>query len=78
MEILSDNETVQRFDGKLTDYCAIGVQECWRVWPETRTVEVLRLAPEGAAVVAAYEETQSLTSINLPDLIVPVAGCFKP
>jgi Uma2 family endonuclease len=78
VDILSDNETVERFDGKLTDYCAIGVQECCRVWPETGTVDVLRLAREGAVVAAAYEETQSLTSISFPDLTVSVAGFFKP
>ena len=49
-----------------------------RVWPETRTVAVLRLAPGGAVAAASYEETQSLTSISFPDLVVPVAEFFKP
>ena len=77
VEIISDNETAERFDDKAADYCAIGVRECWRVWPETRVVDVLRLAPEGAVLAATYAETQSLTSIIFPDLTVPVASFFK-
>lgn len=54
------------------------LHECWRVWPETRTVELLRLSGEGAEVVATYHETEAARSITFPDLSFPVASIFAP
>ena len=42
-EILSPSNTRRNMDDKLSDYGILGVDECWLVSPEARTVEVLRL-----------------------------------
>jgi Uma2 family endonuclease len=42
-EILSPRNTRRDVDDKLSDYGRLGVEECWLVSPEARTVEVLRL-----------------------------------
>ena len=42
-EILSPSNTRKDMDDKLSDYGRLGVNECWLVSPEARTVEVLRL-----------------------------------
>jgi Uma2 family endonuclease len=76
IEIISDSETEQRIEAKIKDYIAIGVRELWRVWPETRTVEVLRLTPDGPEVAAVYDETQTLQSLTFFDLALPVAAFF--
>ena len=47
VEIISTSETQRRLNDKLTDYVAIGIDECWVVRPEERTVEVLALTPLG-------------------------------
>src|SRR5262249_26251775 len=47
VEILSDSETERSLAAKLADYVTIGVKEAWLVRPERRTVEVVRLAPDG-------------------------------
>lgn len=54
VEIISDSETERLFEEKLADYVAIGVKECWRPWPDSRTVDVLSLAAAGALVAATY------------------------
>lgn len=77
VEIMSDSEREQTFEGKLADYIALGVKECWRVWPATRTVDVLHLTPAGSVTVATYDETQTLQSITFPDLTPRVAEFFK-
>lgn len=76
VEIISDTERRQMIADKIKDYCEIGVLECWRVWPETRIVEVLRLTKKGAEVAAAYDETETIQSITFPDLTVSVASLF--
>ena len=48
VEIISDSETQRILGGKIDDYCAIGVEECWVVRPDARTVE-------GAAIDAGRE-----------------------
>ena len=42
VEILSPSNTRADMEGKLQDYWAIGVQECWLISPEARTIEVLQ------------------------------------
>ena len=76
VEIISDSETEQRVQAKITDYIEIGVRELWRVRPETHTVEVLRLTPDGPKVVAVYDETQTLQSLTFSDLTLSVAALF--
>jgi Uma2 family endonuclease len=77
VEIISDSERESLFAAKVADYTAIGVQECWRVVPEARSVEVLRLAPTGPVSVATYDESQSLHSVTFPVLTVSVADIFQ-
>jgi Uma2 family endonuclease len=76
VEIISDSETENLLQAKLADYVAIGVNEAWVVRPDTRIVEVVRLAPEGPRTVATYDETEALQSITFADLTVPVADFF--
>jgi Uma2 family endonuclease len=76
VEVISDSETQRRVEDKIRDYVAIGVKECWRVWPETRTVEALRLTAKGADTVHTYDETQALQSLAFPDLTLFVAAIF--
>lgn len=76
VEVISDSETKQRVEDKLKDYVEIGVSECWRVWPETRTVEVLRLNAGGYEVAATYGENETVQSLTFLDLKVSVAAIF--
>lgn len=78
VEIISDSETQRILNDKLTDYISIGVNECWVVRPESRTIEVLRLTPNGPQTVAIYDDTQTVTSVVFPTLFVPVADAFAP
>lgn len=78
VEIISDSETQHILNDKLTDYISIGVDECWVVRPESRTIEILRLTPNGPQTVAIYDDTQTVTSVILPTLTVPVADVFAP
>lgn len=47
VEVLSDSETERSIGAKLADYIAIGVLEGWLVRRATRTIDVVRLAPDG-------------------------------
>ncbi|MBV9850389.1 MAG: Uma2 family endonuclease [Armatimonadetes bacterium] len=78
VEIVSDSETQQMLHDKIKDYCAIGVDECWVVRPDARTVEVLRLTPVGSQSVAVCDDTQTAASRVFPALAVPVAEVFAP
>ena len=78
VEVISDTETQRLLESKITDYIAIGVDECWVVRPEARTVEILRLTPGGSLSLGLYDETQSVTSTVFPTLTVPVADFFRP
>jgi Uma2 family endonuclease len=46
IEILSPSNTRADMDSKLQDYWLIGVQECWLVSPEARSIEVLQRGVE--------------------------------
>jgi Uma2 family endonuclease len=76
VEIISDSETEQRLGAKIADYVEIGVDEAWLVRPETRSADVVRLAPDGPIVVAGYREPETLQSLIFPDLSVAVAEFF--
>ena len=78
VEVISNSETQRILEDKLTDYCAIGVDECWVVRPEAQTVEVLALAPSGARSLATYANDQTVASVVFPDLSVPAADIFAP
>jgi Uma2 family endonuclease len=76
VEVLSPNERAGARAAKIRDYCSVDVRECWIVSPDARTIEVLRLTPEGPQSVATYGEGESAVSITFPGLAVPVAAVF--
>lgn len=78
IEIISNSETQRILGGKIADYIGIGVNECWVVRPEARTIEVLRLTPNGSQSVRLYDDSETLTSGIFPNLSVPVADVFMP
>ena len=78
VEIISDSETARILGDKIADYDDIGVDKCWVVRPDTRTVEVLRLTPGGSPSVAVYDDTQTVMSQVFPSLAVPVAEVLAP
>ena len=78
VEIILDSETQRILGDKIADYIAIGVDECWVVRPDARTVEVLALTPGGARSVRAYGEGQVVVSGVFQGLAVAVADVFAP
>jgi len=56
----------------------VGVNECWVVRPDDRTVEVLALTPDGARTVAMVGEGQAVASGVFAGLAVAVADVFAP
>ncbi len=76
VEVISDSETQSRFTAKITDYCDVNVRECWKVMPDTQTVEVLRLSCNGAESVRVYGRGESVQSIIFPSLNVTVEAIF--
>ena len=76
VEIVWGSEAQRILEDKMADYIAIGVDECWVVRPDDRTVEVLALTPDGTRTVANYEVGQAVASAVFPGLIVPVAEVF--
>ncbi len=73
VEVVSNSETQRILGDKLTDYVEIGVDECWVVRPEDRTVEVLALSPEGARSVRVYGDGEAVASVVFANLSVAVA-----
>ncbi len=76
VEVISDSETQCILGDKIADYVEIGVDECWVVRPEDRTVEVLALSPEGARSVRVYGDGEAVASVVFAALSVPVADVF--
>ena len=76
VEIISESETEERVASKIRDYIAIGVLECWKVYPDTRRVEVLELTLQGANLVATYTENQVVISLSFPDLTLSLTDIF--
>ncbi len=77
VEVLSDSDTRQMRFAKISDFCAVGVNECWLVSPETESVEVLRLTSEGPVREALYGLGQTLQSITFPDLTLALDDIFR-
>ena len=75
-EILSPSNTRSDIESKLSDYGHLGVDECWLVSPEGRTVEVLQLE-EGAwkrlFIRGLGDEVESAV---LPGLALSVSQLF--
>ncbi len=76
VEIISGSETKRRFNGKINDYCKVEVQECWKIMPDTQTVEVLRLSRSGAEPVRTYSMGETVQSLTFPNLTAAVESIF--
>ncbi len=76
VEVLSDSDRRQVLAGKLRDFCAIGVGECWTVDTDSSIVQPLRLTPDGPEFVGAYGIGETVTSLTLPGLSIAVADVF--
>lgn len=77
VEVLSDSDTRQMRFAKIRDFCAVGVNECWLVSPETESVEVLRLTHDGPEREALYGLGETLQSLTFPDLTLALDDIFR-
>ena len=77
VEVLVLGETRNMREKKITDYCAVGVTECWVVNMDVETVEVLRLTPKGPVREALYGSGQTLESLTFPDLTLALDDIFR-
>ena len=77
VEVLLPNETDHSREGKIMDYCTVGVNECWLVSPEADTVEVLRLTLDGPEREALYGLGETLQSLTFPDLTLALDDIFR-
>jgi Uma2 family endonuclease len=68
VEILSPSNTRAAMETKLQDYWRIGVQECWLVSPEARTIEVMQRGVEHFERSGLYGMGDTINSGVLPDL----------
>ena len=75
-EILSPSNTRADIKDKLADYGRLGVEECWLVSPEARTVEVLTLDQQALTRKSIHGLGDLVQSQVLPDLALPVAELF--
>jgi Uma2 family endonuclease len=78
VEVLSPSNTPRDIEQRLADYRSIGVPECWLASFPNRTVEVLRLTPEGAVSVATYGLGDTLRSEVLPGFALAIDEVFGP
>ena len=76
IEVLSSSETRRDIAGKLADYRAIGVSECWLVSPEAQTVEVLQLTKETERRVSLFGMGDTVKSEVLSELQLTVEEIF--
>ena len=77
-EVLSPSNTPRDIEQRLADYRSIGVPECWLSRFPSRSVEVLRLMPEGAVRVSSYGMGDILRSEVLPGFELAIADIFGP
>ena len=77
VEVLPPGETRSAREGKITDYCAVGVAECWVVNIDTQTAEILRLTCDGPVREALYGAGQTLQSLTFPDLTLALDDIFR-
>ena len=76
VEIISDSETTQDIEDKTQDYLSIDVREMWRVYRDTRTVDVVELTARGASILQSYGAGETVVSRVFPDLTVAVNAIF--
>ena len=78
IEIVSPSSTRRDRLTKFNLYQKHGVREYWLVESQGRYIEVYILEDGKFQRQGAYDETQSFTSLVLPDLTVNVAQIFPP
>lgn len=67
VEILSPSNTRADMEAKLQDYWQIGVEECWLVSPEARSIEVIRRGAEHFERSGLYGMGDRIDSGVLPN-----------
>ncbi len=77
VEVISDSDRERVLHAKLADFYAIGVDECWIVRPEDKTVEVLQSTENGWQEVALYDENEVIVSLALAGLAIAVTDVFR-
>ena len=76
VEVVSDSDRERVLNAKLTDFYAIGVDECWIVRPDDKTVAVFQSTLNGWEQRAIYTEGETVESLILPGLRMPVTEAF--
>jgi len=77
VEVLSPANTRSDVEGKLEDYRQVGVQECWLVSPEARSVEVLELGEGEWRRVGIFGLGDQVQSQVLSGLALAVTEIFS-
>ena len=75
-EILSPSNTRRDVEDKLSDYGTLGVEECWLVSPEARTVEVLRLDQQSLIRTSIHGLGDQVQSDVISGLSLAVGDLF--
>ena len=76
VEILSPSNTRKDLEDKLADYGRLGVDECWLVSPEARTVEVLRLDQQSLKRTSIHGLGDQIQSDVISGLSLAVGDLF--
>ena len=76
VEVLSSSDTERVLSGELLDYQRIGVEECWLVSREARSVEVRQLTKEQSQSLGHFGLGETLRSEILPDFQLTVDAIF--
>ena len=76
VEILSPSDTRRVQSGKLADYAAVDVRECWLVSPEAETAEVLENTNGRWQTAATYGHGEEAASVTFPGLKVAIDDIF--
>ena len=76
IEVLSSSDTEKVLSGKLSDYQRIGVNECWLISREARSVEILQLTKEQSQSLGHFGLGETIRSQVLPDFRLSVDTIF--
>ena len=77
IEVLSPGTKVRDRGRKKTRYEQARVREYWIVDPDTETVDVFRLVPDGFAPAERYSSGSTIVCAVLPGFCIPVDEVFK-
>jgi Uma2 family endonuclease len=78
IEVLSPSTELRDREAKAKLYAAFGVREMWLVDPEAKAIEVLVNSAEGFRRESLCVGTETLRSVVLAGLELPVAKVFRP